>query len=246
MERRIWIASAAAALLGAVLLQLHLHRLEQELSGGARTRALVLARDLPARTTLTADMLGERDLPRAYLESRHIPARDLHLVIGARLGVPGRATEALLWTDLASVRGDARPLSSLVPESMRAITLATGAQGIDQLLDPGDRVDVLLVHDGDAGRTLRATRVAENLLVLAVGSDTGRAADATRSAARAGGLVTVSASVEQGLQLAAAERAGSLRLLLRNPDDVGITADPAPGLLPGAETAERTTGASEE
>jgi Flp pilus assembly protein CpaB len=203
MERKVWIVSAAAALLGAALLQLHLRRLEQELSGGPRSRALVLARDLPARTTLTADMLGERELPRAYLESRHILARDLQLVIGARLGVAGRATEALLWTDLASVRDDARPLSSLVPESMRAFTLAVGA-------------------------------------------DIGQGAGTSRSGARSSGLVTVSATLEQSLELAAAERAGSLRLLLRHPDDTGITADPAPAALSAVDSGERNAATSED
>jgi Flp pilus assembly protein CpaB len=245
MERRVWIVSAASAVLGAVLLQLHLRGLEQELAGGPRSRALVLARDLPARTTLTADMLGERELPRAYLESRHILARDRELVIGARLGVAGRATETLLWTDLAAVRDDARPLSSLVPESMRAVTLAQAAHGLEQLLDPGDRVDVVLVPDPAPGRSLSPSRVAENLLVLAIGSDLERAAGGARSSGRASGLITVGATFEQSLELAAAERAGSLRLLLRNPDEVGIAADPATALLSAAGPAEHPAPSEE-
>ena len=75
MQRRPFIVSATLALAGAGMLWHYLQRLEQEVSGGPATRTLVLSRDAPAGAVLTRELLGERDLPRAYLESRHVRAR---------------------------------------------------------------------------------------------------------------------------------------------------------------------------
>lgn len=247
MERRLWILSIVAALAGAGLLQLHLRRVEQETSGGPKTNALVLVRDVPAGSTLTRDLLGHRGLPRAYLESRHVRARDVDQVIGAKLGVAGRASEALLWTDLAGVREPARSLSALVPEGMRAVPLAFASSAIDALLAPGDRIDVLLTPEQRTGKAEpEALTVAENLLVLAVGADLGGAAVAgrARGAARGRG-VTVAASLAQSLRLAAAQRTGSLHLVLRNPDDLALDSGSRASSLPGGTGETHGTARSE-
>jgi len=225
MKPRAWVVSVVAALAGMALLRVYMHRHEQEVAGGPSTPVLVLTRDVAGAAALARDMLGTRELPQAYLESRHVRARDLDQVLGAALGVPGRAGEALLWTDLATMRERARPVSALVPEGMRAVTLARAAVGMDELLAPGDRVDVLLSRERTtADPALNATVVGENLLVLAVGADVGAAAAGTPTSrqARRNGAVTVSVTLEQSLRLAAAERAGSLRLVLRNPDDLAV------------------------
>jgi Flp pilus assembly protein CpaB len=100
---------------------------------------------------------------------------------------------------------------------MRAMNLSLRTGAFDDLLSPGDRVDVLLI-DG-AGRA--AGTVAQNLLVLAVGLDLG--GDGRRRGARAGGKVALAITLDQGHRLAEAERRGELRLLLRHPDDVAQT-----------------------
>jgi pilus assembly protein CpaB len=245
MDRRaLWI-SAAATLLGIALLRLYIERFEREATGGSPTRVLVLTRDVAQGSTLERDLLSERALPQAYLESRHIAARDLEQVLGAKLAVTGRVGEALLWTDLSSLREHARQLSSLVPEGMRAITLEPRQGGFDGLLVPGDRVDVLLVNrhaqteavprtrsaipEGvSAGgvaltndRDPIANRVAQNLLVLAVGEDLGGPHARRNASARS---VSLSVTLEQAALLAEADRGGDLRLVLRNPDDLEVTA----------------------
>jgi pilus assembly protein CpaB len=225
MERRAWIVSVVAALAGMGLLRLYMHRFEQEVAGGPSTRVLVFTRDVPEAAALTRDMVGTREVPQAYLESRHVRARDRDQVLGAELGVPARAGEALLWTDLASMRQRERPVSALVPEGMRAVTLARAAVGMDELLTPGDRVDVLLAEDRTQNAGGRdATLVAEHLLVLAVGAHVGATGSSRRGASsHRTGAVTVSVTPAQGLRLAAAERQGSLRLVLRNPDDLAVS-----------------------
>lgn len=212
------LISIIATAAGIALLRVYLQRVEQDAFGGPKQPVLVLLGDLPAGTALEREQLATRELPQAYLESRHVPARQLNEVIGLRLALPVRAREALLWTDLASLRPAPRTLASLVPLGMRALSLNARAGALDALLAPGDRVDVLLAQEGTA-----ATTVAEDLLVLAIGGSLGGGQE---SRGRSGD-VTLSASPEQSRSLVAAEQRGSLRLVLRHPDDVSLGATAA-------------------
>ena len=232
MDKRALIVSAIATAAGIALLRLYLQRVEQDALGGAKRPVLVLLGDLAAGTALERDQLGTRELPQAYLESRHIPARQLNEVVGLRLALSVRAHEALLWTDLASLRPTPRTLASLVPRGMRAMTLNARGGALDALLGPGDRVDVLLAREDGA----EANTVAEDLLVLAIGDAVGAGTQGSRGRADD---VTVSVSPEQSRTLAAAERRGSLRLILRHPDDIALGGAAAsttePAGLPSAE-----------
>ncbi len=222
MNRKALLVSVLATIAGIVSLRLYMQRFEQEVRGGPTTQVLVLVKDVPAGTRITRDLLGTRALPQAYLESRHIPARDLDKVRGARLGVAGRANEALLFSDLASMREPPRQLSSLVPEGMRAFSLELRDGGFDALLSPGDRVDVLLARaqEREAEPSQGVQTIAQNLLVLAVGQDLGGIDPARGPEGARSGQVTLSVTPAQGARLAQAEGRGELRLFLRNPDDV--------------------------
>lgn len=213
--------SVVSAIAGVALLRLYMHRFEQAASGGPRTRVLVLARDTQSGEKLDRETLGVRALPEAYLESRHIPAAALDDIVGTRLAVPGHAHEALLWTDLASMRRPDRRLSGLVPEGMRAIRIDLRAGAFDDLLRPGDRVDVLLTRDGANGGAPTTLPWIENLLVLAVGDDIGAPEDGRKRHGE--GRVTLSVTPEQSRRLTQAEHEGDLRLVLRNPDDALLT-----------------------
>jgi Flp pilus assembly protein CpaB len=217
MQRKLAVGSSLAALLGMAATYAYVERFEREATGGPKLPVVVLLSDVPTGTALDRDVLGTREIPEAYRDSRHIEAPELERLVGARLSVPGRAHEAVLWTDLASVRRDARQLSDLVPEGMRAITLAASASSFGGLITPGDRVDVLGTFADPQAQA--AQMVAHSLLVLAVGDQL----ESTETARRQG-AVTLSASLEQASAIAAAERKGSLRLVLRHPDDLGMRA----------------------
>ncbi|HMI92558.1 MAG TPA: Flp pilus assembly protein CpaB [Polyangiales bacterium] len=223
MDRKALLIAVIATAAGIALLRLYMHRFEQQAGGGPKQLVLVLLGDAAAGTVISGDALGTRLLPQAYLESRHIPARQLNEVVGLRLALSVRAHDALLWTDLASMRPAPRTLASLVPPGMRALSLSLRAGAFDALLAPGDRVDVLLAPERSADPV--ASTVAENLLVLAIGDQLARAGSGTHARS---GDVTLSVSPEQSRTLAAAERRGGLRLVLRHPDDITLGAGSAP------------------
>lgn len=218
MPSKLLLTSLACGVVAFVALRLHLHRLEARVTGGSPTEVVALTADLAAGATVTREVVAIRSLPQAYVESRHIRASELEQVVGARLAVDARANETLQWSDLTSVRPELLKLSSLVPHGMRAMTLHERSGGFDELITPGDRVDVL--RSSPAGTT---DIVQQDIVVLAVGGDLGGPDTPggpkvrTRNAS-----VTVSVTLEQSRALVQAEQLGGLRLVVRNPEDVAF------------------------
>ncbi len=220
MNNKPLIIAATAALLGMGLFQLYVGRLKDEISGGPRTAVLIAAVDIAAGSVIEREMLGLRELPRGYLEQRHIKAAEADRVIGAHAGAAVKADESLLWTDIAAFQSERGTLSGLVQEGMRAITISARASDLSGLIRPGDRVDVLFTRsEGLGGGGQFTSTLLQNLLVLAVGADIG-GQDQVRKLSRSGGSVTLSATVEQAQLLTQAEHQGRLKLALRNPDDI--------------------------
>ena len=222
MKKNPLIISVTAALLGMGVFQLYVGRLKGEISGGPRTAVLIAAADIAAGSVIEREMLGVRELPRAYLEQRHIKETEADRVIGAHAGTAVKADESLLWTDVAVFQSERGTLSGLVQEGMRAITISAGSSDLSGLIRPGDRVDVLFTRsEGRSGGGRFTSTLLQNLLVLAVGADIG---DSDQGIKRyrywSRGSVTLSATIDQAQLLTQAEHQGRLKLALRNPDDI--------------------------
>jgi pilus assembly protein CpaB len=199
---------------------LYTQRLEAEVSGGPRISVLVAAEDLPVSATLTEKSLALRDLPSAYVESRHIRATELKQVLGQRVTEGLKANEALLTSDVAKFSAH-KQLSGLVANGMRAIAIDGRAADFDGLLRPGDRVDVLLSLGGQNEVNGSTLTLLQNLLVLSVGGTT-QSGDANEKTYGRGATVTVSSTVEQAQVLTEAIRRGNLTLTLRNSNDITL------------------------
>ena len=239
MNRKALIAAGIAALAGLAMLFLYMKRFEAEASGGAPVMVLMAVTNIPLGAAITRQMVGERPLPSAYLEERHIRAADAERIYGVRVSMGVKANESVLWTDLATTSEQRRDLSALVRNGQRAITVRAGqTSSFGGMLRPGDRVDVLLTADrpgaavvagvGDLTMSRVTIPLLQNLLVLAVGRDTGGEQVVAPGARPTGGRgpqlnqVTLSATVAQSsIPTYAADR-GELTLILRNPDDIAI------------------------
>jgi pilus assembly protein CpaB len=222
------------ALLGAGLLLLYLRRFERDASGGPPVAVLVAVKPIDPGTVLTEGVLAVRNVPTAYVETRAVRLSEKSRVLGLR--VPGRiqAQETLLWTDLATAADDRRDLSSLVEPGMRAVTVRAKNGGSDrgnELVRPGDRVDVI-VTTGE--RDQQTTLVLlQNVLVLAVGLDTGGDPGDKRPNGPRDSLLTLSLTIREAELEALAAENGRLAVALRNPDDIRVV-DGLPKLTPSA------------
>ncbi len=204
----------------------YMSRFEARVSGGAPAGVLVAARDLQAGESITADVLGVRQIPSAYVELRHILVKDTDVLLGETLSTAIRGGEALLWSDLQLDPTRDAELAMRIRPGMRAITLnAVRDSGLTELLQPGDRVDVLLSSASEAfGRSDAWTRtLLQNVLVLAVGSELRARGDNKDRSAR-DRRVTVSVTPGDAQRLAQAETLGRISLALRHPDDA-LTSD---------------------
>ncbi|MEM9190054.1 MAG: Flp pilus assembly protein CpaB [Myxococcota bacterium] len=222
MNKKALIAAAIAALLGLGMLWLYMKRFEAEASGGPPVSVLMATQDIPLGTILTADMLGVREVPSSYLEERHIRASDAQRIIGIRVSMGVRANESVLWTDLSTTAQQRRDLSGLVRNGMRAITIrADVTSAFGGLLRPGNRVDVLLTATRGPNDYVTLP-LLQNVLVLAVGRDTGSRGNSEREEDQFE-EITLSVTVEQAQILTFSGRAvGRLTLILRNDEDLAI------------------------
>lgn len=227
MDRKALLIALGLALLGSVSLVIYMRRFEAETSGGTKVPVLIATRDIPLGVALQRSMLGMRMLPQAYIEQRHILVADTDTVVGARMSMAVRANEAILWSDLASMQSERRDLSGLIEPGMRAMVFnARGGGGssgsmFGGLLRPGDRVDILHTPQRQGNTSVTIT-LLQNVVVLAVGSDTG-GNDANRAAG--GRIVTVSVTPEQAQLIVHAQSEGPLDVVLRNPEDIVVLKD---------------------
>ena len=228
MNRRALLIALVVSVLGAVLVAAYLRRFEVEASGGEPVAVIVVLKPIEPGDIITEDHIATRQIPRAYVEERAVLGKDKAKIVGLRMGQSIDTQQTLMWTDLAIAMEQRRNLSSLIQPGMRAVTV--GASGSSQsnssnaLIRPGDRMDVIATVSTDEKSTKTDASVVllQNVLVLAVGTDTG--ADVVDKSARdAKNLVlTLSVTVPESQLLALATERGKLSVALRNPDDVRI------------------------
>jgi pilus assembly protein CpaB len=230
MKQRALSIAAIAALVSTCLLLLYLRQFEQTMSGGEKVKVLVAIKPVRHGDLLTEDMLGVREIPMAYVETRAVKASERSKVLGVRVAQPLSAHDVVMWTDLA-VASKERDLSSLVQFGNRAVTVRAGTGDETKgyaLIHPGDYVDVLVTatESGRPNGDNRSSAVLlQKVIVLAVGLDT------TSTVATAGGanqadhhrprdlVLTLSLNLREAQLIALATEQGRLSVALRNPDD---------------------------
>lgn len=227
MNRRALVIALIVSLVGAALLAIYIRRFEEEASGGEAVKLLVAVKPIEAGTLITEDMMATRSVPRAYLEDRAVLEIEKPKVLGLRVGHTVQAQQTLMWTDLAIAMEKGRSLSSLIQPGMRAVTVRTkgGEDKTFALVRPGDRIDVIAtMQQGTAGDVRSSVVLLQNVLVLAVGGDTGAEVNDKPTAQQQTDIVlSLSLNVPEAQLLALASEKGVLTVALRNPDDVRVT-----------------------
>jgi pilus assembly protein CpaB len=211
VNKPAFIIAVASTVFGAAAGHLYMAQVEHEAAGGGKMAVLIATSDLKPGSVLTEGHLGVREIPQAYVGSRNISAKEAKRIVGIRLSTQIKANEPILWSDVAALGTDARDLSSSVQDGHRAFAMS-GQTTFDGLLRPGDRVD-LLFFQSESGKT---RVLLQDVLVLAIGGQL----DATRASRSGNGGVVISVDLREAQIVGTAERAGIIRLVLRNPNDV--------------------------
>lgn len=240
MNKRALVVSLVMALLGTALLLLYLQKFEREMSGGELVELLMVQQPIERGKVISEEMLTTRSVPLAYVEDRAIKAAERTKVLGIPASVALYPQQTLMWTDLAITTED-RDLSSLIQPGKRAIAVraSTGQDDTrgNQLIRPGDYVDVIATFHGDSNQGEQSSAVLlQRVLVLAVGTETQSVSDSKNrdepSWSRDKQL-TLSLSLPEAQLLSLASERGRLSVAVRPPSDPG-TLDDLPDLKSSA------------
>jgi pilus assembly protein CpaB len=228
MNRRALLIAFVVSLLGVALLVIYLRRFEEEASGGEPVKVLTALKPIQGGKVITDDLLATRVVPRAYLEDRAILETERAKIVGLKVGHTVQAQQVLMWTDLAIAMDERRNLSSLVQTGMRAVTVKAGTEGNSAaLIRPGDRIDVIATMPqtgpGAAADARNSVVLLQNVLVLAVGGDTGSDPLEKASSSSRDMVFSLSLNIPEAQLLALATEKGRITVALRNPDDVRVT-----------------------
>lgn len=228
-------AGLAAALLAFLLVR---GRLAASPVAPARVPVVVAARDIPARTRLSA----------AWLRVRLAAPADLPDGAGATVAAfAGKVTTepvaagAALTRQAVTAPSAALGMAFALPPSQRAVTVALDpADGADQFVRPGDHVDILATDEPGSGPA-EARTVLQNVRLLAVGAQTAPDAAPAPPAPPANGpaRVTVAVSPAQAQALVLAAARGKIHLTLRAADDDAVAALPVFPAMPTVREATR-------
>jgi pilus assembly protein CpaB len=177
---------------------------------------LVAAVDIPARTTITPNMLRATQLPTSAVE------RDALTAPGDASGQLSLITIPAGSQVTASKIG--RPSDVGLPVRLspgkRAVSIQIDkVKGISGLLEPGDRVDILAIppRSGNEPQLPRTAAILRGILVLAVGASTETTSATPSPDYQNSTTVTLEVTPQQADLLASADANTTLRLALRSP-----------------------------
>ncbi len=214
-------AGLAAAGLAFLLVRGHL---PAEAAAPPAVTVVVAARDIPARTLLSASALGLRSVPVSDVPDG--AAKSTAAFIGKVSTGPIPAGD-VLTQNAVSVPSAALGMAFALPPTLRAVTVATDpADGVELFVRPEDHVDILATDEPGSGPA-EARTVLQNVRLLAVGGQT--SPDPPAASASSGGAahVTVAVSPAQAQTLVLAAARGHLHLALRAIGDGSEAALPA-------------------
>jgi pilus assembly protein CpaB len=237
-NRRFILLAIVLGLMGAGLVYVATSRNTTTDGGGsaaADTPVLVAKVDIPARTTITADMVEVR---LVEADARSVLAYDnVEGIRGKVTRFPIAANEQVLSSKVvdlsAGSAATARSLSYIIPEGKRAFSIsASEVRDVGGLLLPGDYIDVMVKYDVEFQGEVESAYVAhillQNVEVLAVSqtivdvvadqepSETGQRERISEARPNPGaGTVTLALTAEDAQLIFLAESHGEIRFAMR-------------------------------
>ena len=187
---------------------------------------IVLKRDIPIRTELTADMLNTVQVPISMVSPKAVT--QMKDAVGRVAIAPMVKGQFLLSTQITE-KTTGSDLGFVIPRGYRAITIQTDAtSGVGNMLKPGDKVDVVVFVDEKTTEAQGSFTLLRGLEVLATDQKiAGQKEDTDKKKAGLSATVpdankgytsvTLAAKPDQCDKINLAESIGTLRLVLRPP-----------------------------
>ncbi len=225
MRNKIFVVLALVfALLAAFMAYYTINNAKQAALNEQYIQVVTAARDIPANTLLTAEMLESKNFPRSLQTGKEIT--EVNAAVGRLSPVAISKGEYLLENRLVKPGEGKDRLAYTVPEGMRAMSIPIDAvKGVSNMIKIGDRVDfVAIVPANSASPEPRSMVVLQNIEILAVGSAYKDAASAPQGEAA---TLTVAVDPQSALKLKMTLKNTDFALALRPPSDKDLV-NPAP------------------
>lgn len=180
--------------------------------------ALVATRDLSPGTQLTEDTIRVVKFPKDALPEGVFDGATS--ATGRILLAGFQRNELIVESKLAPAAVTTPGIAALTHEHTRAIAVQVEeAVAAAQLIQPGDRVDVLVTIRANDKRRSSVTKVVlENVLVLAVAGATSKSAKPAESGSAApSNVMTLEVTPDDAEKLALAASEGHVQLVVRHP-----------------------------
>jgi len=212
---RLVVLPLAAGLAVSLIAYRHLSSLEA--SGKPPTvDVVVAARAIAPRTVITKDMLALKAFPKEFLSPAFLTS--MEQAVG-RVATTAIAEGEILYRSRLAEKGEKTGFSTRIPPGKRAVTVAVNEiSGVAGLIEPGDRVDVLVTLPREIAGKEKSRLVIEDVAVIAVGQSV-EVRDPSAKDVKTYASATLSVTPEQATLIAFGERNGVLKLALRSPSD---------------------------
>jgi pilus assembly protein CpaB len=185
----------------------------------AQRTVLVAAKAIPARATVTADMLTTAQRPSSAVDPDAfvVPASAVGAVAANDIPSGSQLTASKL------LRAASAGFPARVGPGMRAVAIPVDrVKGVSNLIKPGDRVDVIAVTSPRTEQAPKAMTIIRGAKVLSIGQTvdpTSTATPAPESGQYGTATATLEVSPKQADLLALADINATLRLALRPPNE---------------------------
>jgi pilus assembly protein CpaB len=229
-------------------LQKEMERVKQQEAAekAARERekvsVLVAARNIAPGVSITTDDVAIRDFPKDYVQPGAIGSNVN--IVGVVANVQILQGEQILRGRLGPAQEKPKLLSEITPRGKRAVPVVVdNIASLTGLLQPGDYVDALAIISPPPGSYLYALTnnnassspdkkneakivtlpLFQNVLVLAMGSETGSSGKEQSKVKGASNTVTLSLNPQESALASFIQEQGKIRLIMRSNADVSQT-----------------------
>ncbi|MFC1675397.1 Flp pilus assembly protein CpaB [Candidatus Omnitrophota bacterium] len=245
----ILIIGIVLAIAAIVMTNAYIRQQEQTITEGAKKEVskikedltknqasvMVAKEDIPRGVAIGPEQLEVRIVPNQFVQPKAVTSIDR--ISGMLTIAPISKGEQLTLSKLSfSKRPGGGALAEVTPVGKRAITMPVdNITGLVGMIKPGDYVDIIgmlpVPTQGPQGQVVNEVAVMplfQNVLVLAVGQDTGGAVAAqpegryepsSQPRARDSSLITVALTPQEASLSAFIQEQGKIRLVLRSPAD---------------------------
>jgi pilus assembly protein CpaB len=213
----VFLAAVLLGMMSAYLIWRYLSALETRRTEHW-TAVVVAVADIKPRTTIGRDMIAVTPFPREHIAADAIT--DIKQVEGCVAREHIKPKEQIRTSDLVP-KGHVMDLSDEISPGMRAVTIgANEIIAVANTVMPGNHVDVLVSYHDPIIKREVTVPVLQDVRVLAVDKGVTQPADGHGASTS----MTLEIPPEEGVLLAAADRSGALRVMLRGPSDTKIIA----------------------